>query len=159
MLIPVKVAGPAGDQSPCLDLQTRPEAIPLREMLLNWRLALLGALSWLIPFVAAIPFFDHTGVLVIEQTLFKSLMVVIGGASGVVLLALAFRRTPPTMASGAVLGAYWMAMNLILGAVVLMPMSGMSVSLYLSDIGLRYLLLPIMGAAMGAVADRAAHRA
>jgi hypothetical protein len=127
-------------------------------MLMNWRLALLGALSWLIPFVAAIPFFDNTGVLVIEQTLFKSLMVVIGGASGVALLALAFRRTPPTLASGTVVGAYWMAINLVLDAVVLLPMSGMTVSLYLSDIGLRY-LLPIMGAAMGAVANRAARRA
>ena len=128
----------------------------MRDILLNWRIGLAGVASWLAPFLASIPFFDHGGSLVIERTLFKSLMVVIGGASGAGLLVWAFRGLRPTLASGLLLGAWWMLINLVLDAAVLLPMSGMPAGLYLSDIGLRYLMLPIMAAGMGAVADRAA---
>ncbi len=119
----------------------------------NWRIWLFGLLSWAVPFIVSIAFFDRTGALVIAEPLFKSLMVVIGGAVGAVLLVLAFRRAQPSIATGLVIGAVWLAINLALDLVVLVPMSGDSLPDYLADIGLRYLMIPIMAVAMGAVAQ------
>jgi hypothetical protein len=123
-------------------------------ILLSRRIILLGIASWLVPFVAAFPFFSRTGELVVPQPLFKSLMVVIGGGVGVLLLAAAFRRVTPTLASGVVIGCYWLVLNLVLDLAILVPMSGRGIGDYLMDIGLRYLLLPIISAGMGWVAQR-----
>lgn len=125
------------------------------DILKNWRITLFGFLSWAIPFLLAIPFFDQTGQLAVQRELFKSLMVVIGGGVGVILLVMAFQRVQPTFASGAIIGLYWLAINLILDLCILIPMSGMDTTLYFIDIGLRYLLLPIISTAIGYVADRA----
>ncbi len=118
------------------------------------RIALLGLASWAIPFVAAFAFFDQSGALSIAEPLFKSLMVVIGGAVGVWLLVLAFRHVPKSVQAGFVLGCFWLAMNLALDLALLLPMSGQSVGAWFQDIGLRYFLMPIMAMAMGAVAGR-----
>ena len=120
----------------------------------NWKVWLFGVLSWLIPFLAAFAFFDAGGALTIPQPLFKSLMVVIGGAVGVGLLVLAFRQIKPSPMSGLLVGFLWLALNLVLDFAILVPMSGSNVPDYLADIGLRYLLLPIIAIAMGAVAQR-----
>lgn len=115
---------------------------------------MLGLASWAIPFAVSFAFIDRTGQLQIPQPLFKSLMVVIGGGVGAALLVAAFRRVRPSVLSGLALGVLWLAINLALDIAVLVPMSGMTVSGYLQDIGLRYLLLPIVAVAMGAVAAR-----
>ena len=115
---------------------------------------LLGLASWAIPFAVSIAFFDRAGQLQIPQPLFKSLMVVIGGGVGCWLLVLAFRRIQPTLASGLTLGLFWLAINLALDLAILVPLAKMTVPGYLQDIGLRYLLLPIIAASMGAAADK-----
>jgi hypothetical protein len=114
---------------------------------------ILGLLSWLIPFVASFVFFGPSGALWISQPLFKSIMVLVGGASGVWLLWLAFRRLPPTGSTGLAIGALWLVINLLLDALVLLPMSGMGFVPYFMDIGLRYLMLPLIAWAMGAMAE------
>lgn len=78
-------------------------------------------------------------------------MVVLSGGVGAVLLVLAFRRTAPTIANGAALGLTWLTINLALDLIVLVPLIGLTMRSYLFDIGLRYLLIPITAAAMGAV--------
>jgi hypothetical protein len=120
----------------------------------QWKVWVFGFLSWLVPFVAAFAFYDASGTLVIAQPLFKSLMVVIGGMVGVGLLVLVFRQTGASVAAGLAIGVLWLAINLILDFLVLVPMSGMGATDYLLDIGLRYLLLPIIAVGMGAVAQR-----
>lgn len=127
-----------------------------KDVLLKPRVTLLGVLSWAVPFLLSFLFFDQTGQLIVPKPLFKSLMVVAGGGVGVAFLVVAFRSIEATLWSGAVIGCYWLALNLILDFLVLVPMSGMAVADYLYDIGLRYLLLPIIAAAMGAVAQRSA---
>ena len=124
----------------------------LTRILTNPRIALLGIASWLLPFALSFLFFDQAGQLTVPRTLFKSLMVVAGGGIGVVLLVFAFKRVETSMKSGLVIGCYWLALNLILDLLVLVPMSGMGLTEYFYDIGLRYLLLPIIAAAMGVVA-------
>lgn len=122
---------------------------------LSWRTLLLGFLSWALPFVASAAFFDRTGGLVLPQPLFKSLMIVIFGGVGALLLVLAFRRVAPTLANGVALGVCWLVVNLALDFAILVPMARMDGGVYLQDIGLRYLLIPIMGAAIGAAASQA----
>ena len=127
----------------------------LADVILNRRVAFLGTLSWALPFVLSFLFFDQTEQLAIPGTLFKSLMVVAGGGIGVGLLVLAFQRIEASLWPGVVIGCYWLALNLIFDLLVLVPMSGMRISDYFYDIGLRYLLLPMVAGAMGVVADQA----
>ena len=119
------------------------------------RTTLLGVVSWLIPFLASLLFFDRTGQLLISQPLFKSIMVVVGGLVAVGLLVVAFRRNLASPASGLILGLYWLAINVLLDLVVLVAFFKMSFLLYLYDIGLRYLLIPIIALGMGAVGQGA----
>ena len=130
----------------------------LMHIVLNRRIALLGVLSWLLPFVLSFLFFDQSGQLTVPRTLFKSLMVVAGGGIGVGLLVMAFRHIEASFQSGATIGCYWLVLNLVLDMVVLIPMSGMAFSEYFYDIGLRYFLLPIIAVAMGVVAQHPRER-
>jgi len=115
----------------------------------------LGVLSWLVPFAVSFLFVDRTGQFVIPQPLFKSIMVVVFGGFGVALLVVAFRRVEPSLRSGLALGLSWLTINLALDLAILVPLTGMSIVGYLFDIGLRYLLIPIIAAAVGLVAERA----
>lgn len=123
-------------------------------ILKNWRTHFYGLLTWAIPFVVAIFFYDQTGTLQIPETLFKSIMIVIGGITGVVLLVLIFGKIAPTFKNGLTIGIYWLLLNWALDSLVLIPLSGQSFGEYFSDIGLRYLVVPVIAAAMGYVAER-----
>jgi hypothetical protein len=115
----------------------------------TFRTAWLGLLSWFVPFVVSCAFFDRHGHLLIDRPLFKSIMVVVGGGMGAWLLVVAFRRIAPSWRTGLMLGTYWLALNLVLDLAVLVPFTKMPLALYFSDIGLRYLLIPIFAVAMG----------
>jgi hypothetical protein len=128
------------------------------EKIVTLRTSTLGFVSWLVPFVASFLFFDTSGQLSIPQPLFKSLMVVIFGALGCALFVLAFRRLRASPATGLALGCYWLAINLGLDLVILVPFTKMPVVAYFYDIGLRYLLIPIFGTAIGIAARDAASR-
>ncbi|HXZ15844.1 MAG TPA: hypothetical protein VEH77_07740 [Roseiarcus sp.] len=123
---------------------------------ITWRTTVLGLLSWAIPFVVSFAFVDRSGQWVVPYALFKSIMVVVFGGLGTWFLVLAFRGVTPAWRSGLALGLYWLAINLALDLIVLAPLTGMPVVAYVYDIGLRYLLIPIIATAMGAAAERAA---
>jgi len=123
---------------------------------LTLRTTALGVTAWVVPFVLSFLFFDRTGHLLVAQPLFKSAMVLIGGGVGVALLVVAFRRLPPSPRSGFLLGAYWLAISLALDLLVLVPLVQMPVVLYFYDIGLRYLLIPVIATALGMVGSRPA---
>lgn len=118
------------------------------------RTVALGLASWLLPFLVSFLFIDRAGQFLIPQPLFKSLMVVVGGGVGTALLAIAFRQVTPTLRSGLALGLLWLCINLALDIVVLVPMMKVSVATYVQDVGLRYLLIPIIAAGIGLVAER-----
>ena len=118
------------------------------------RTVALGLASWLLPFLVSFLFIDRAGQSLIPQPLFKSIMVVVGGGVGTALLAIAFRQVTPTLRSGLALGLLWLCINLALDIVVLVPMMKVSVTTYVQDVGLRYLLIPIIAAGIGLVAER-----
>jgi hypothetical protein len=125
---------------------------------LTIRVTLLGLVSWLVPFLLSFLFFDQAGQLVIPQPLFKSLMVVVFGAMGTAMLAVAFRRITPSCGSGLMLGCYWLVINLVLDLLVLLPLAKMPITLYFYDIGLRYVLIPVISTGMGIVSSWVAAR-
>lgn len=121
-----------------------------------WRRRLAGAfLTWLVPFLAAIPFYGPAG-LTIDQQLFKSLMIVVGSISAAVLIAWSFRPVERDYAREAVVtGIVWLLANWALDLIVLVGLLGMPLPDYAVQIGLRYLVIPAMVIAAGVVADGA----
>ncbi len=125
----------------------------LQALYIDRRTTMLGLISWAVPLLISFLFFDRSGQLVVPQALFKSIMIVVFGGLGAALLVAAFRRHRPALRSGILIGCYWLFLNLALDLIILLPLTGMGLTDYVFDIGLRYLLIPVMGAAMGAAAE------
>lgn len=109
------------------------------------RIAALGIATWLIPFIASIFFFTPQGGLTIGVFLFKTIMIVIGSAVGAVMIILYFKEiTKDYLKEGIKVGLAWFAINIALDLVILLPMMGTTIQTYFEEIGLRYLVLPMM---------------
>lgn len=121
-----------------------------------WRRRLIGAfLTWLIPFVCAIPFYGKDGLLV-DQQLFKSIMIVVGSITAAILIVWCFRPVENNFTREAIVtGIVWLLANWILDLIVLVVLLGMALPDYAAQIGLRYLVIPAMVIAAGVVADDA----
>lgn len=61
----------------------------------------------------------------------------------------ALKRGQRSASEGLQLGAAWMALNWALDYALLLPLSKESVAEYAQDIGLRYLMMPMMGYVLG----------
>lgn len=110
-----------------------------------------GFLAWLIPFISAFLFYTKDGGLRIDIFFFKTIMIVVGSISGAFLLVSYFKKIEANfLKEGIIVGVIWFALNIILDLVILIPMSGMSISDYFTQIGLRYMAMPAMSIAIGA---------
>ncbi|WP_321417775.1 hypothetical protein [uncultured Methanomethylovorans sp.] len=110
-----------------------------------------GFLSWLIPFVASLFFYTKEGVLIVDIFLFKSIMIVVGSISAGFLLVSYFKNiNAEYYKEGIVVGFTWFAINILLDLLILVQMSGMSITDYFSQIGLRYIVIPVMTITIGA---------
>lgn len=113
-----------------------------------------GVLTWLVPFLVGMFLYTPDGQPVMDLLLTKSLLLLVFAAVSAGLLVRWFRRVDSGFArEGLVVGGAWLAVNWALDLAVLVPMSGMSVTDWLGQIGLRYLLLPLMAVAMGTALD------
>ncbi len=110
-----------------------------------------GLLSWAIPFFAAFAFYSREGQLVTDVFLFKTMMILIGGLAGAWLLVRAFRGVTPSLGAGIALGFFWAAINWGMDLIVMVGLMGTDPVDWGISIGLRYLMIPIMAGAMGAV--------
>ena len=124
-----------------------------------WRRRLIGAfLTWLVPFVCAIPFYGKDGLL-IDIQLFKSLMIVVGSITAAILIIWLFRSVEIGYTREAVItGVTWLLTNWVLDLIVLVGLLGMNLPDYAAQIGLRYVVIPAMVIAAGVVADGAVKR-
>ncbi len=123
----------------------------MKKMNKNIRNILYGFLAWLIPFVTSIFFYTREGVLTIDVFLFKTIMIVIGSTSAAFLLVSYFKKIDTRyLKEGIIVGLTWFGINILLDLLVLIPMSGMSVADYFTQIGLRYLVMPVMSIMVGA---------
>jgi len=116
--------------------------------------AAYGLLSWLFPFISSFLFFTKNGQPMLPVSLIKSIMILIGASLGAVLLFRLFKRSPPSLGTGVAIGLFWFLLNILLDLSILVPITKMSLREYFSEIGLRYLLIPIMAGAMGAVGSQ-----
>jgi uncharacterized membrane protein YpjA len=123
-------------------------ATPMKMHLKN---VLYGFLSWLIPFASSVFFYTREGKLTIDVFLFKSIMIVVGSVSAAFLLVSYFKSINNRyLRESIVVGLAWFGINIVLDLLVLIPMSGMTVSDYFAQIGLRYVAIPAMSIAVGA---------
>ena len=115
------------------------------------KMVFYGLILWLVPFIVSFAFVDMQGNFTIDETFFKSLMVVTGALVGVVLAVRYFRDVETNYVNeGIVLGVTWLVINLVLD--LLMVYGGffqMGVMEYFTDIGLRYLAMPVYTIGMG----------
>ena len=115
---------------------------------------LYGFLAWLIPFVSAFFFYSKEGGLVIDIFLFKTIMIVVGALVGAFLLVSYFKKIRANyLMEGIIVGLTWFIINILLDIFVLIPMSEMSLPSYFTEIGLRYLVMPVMSIMVGAALE------
>lgn len=115
---------------------------------------LYGFISWLIPFVASLFCYTREGTLVIDERLFKSIMIVVGSISGACLLISYFKKIEGRyLREGIIVGLTWLGINILLDLLILVPMSRMPIADYFAQIGLRYLAIPAMSIAVGAALE------
>ncbi len=122
----------------------------MKKMNKNIRNILYGFLAWLIPFVTAFFFYSKEGGLVIDIFLFKTIMIVVGAIVGAFLLVSYFKRVNANyLYEGIIVGLTWLGINILLDLLVLVPMSEMALPDYFAQIGLRYLVMPVMSMMVG----------
>ncbi len=111
-----------------------------------------GFLAWLIPFVTSFFFYSKEGGLTIDIFLFKSIMIVVGSISGAILLIYYFKKVNTSyFKEGLIVGLTWLSINILLDLLILIPMSGMSIADYFTQIGIRYIVIPVMSIMVGTV--------
>lgn len=111
-----------------------------------------GILLWLIPFLVSFLFFDmNTQQLTIDETFFKSIMVVVGALTGVTLAVVYFKGVKKNFLNeGIVLGIAWLVINWTIDLVlVFQGFFPMTVGTYFTDIGFRYLAILFYTIGMG----------
>lgn len=115
------------------------------------KIVLYGFIVWFVPFIVSFAFVDQQGNFTIDETFFKSIMVVTGALVGVVLAVRYFRDVETNYVNeGIVLGVIWLVINLALDlSMVFGGFFQMGVMDYFTDIGLRYLAMPIYTIGMG----------
>ncbi len=115
-----------------------------------------GFLTWLIPFIVSFFFVNQDGSFRIDETFFKTIMIIVGALVGVKLMVCYFNKVSGNyLKEGIIIGLAWLAINLILDlALVFGGMFPMGVGEYFLDIGLRYLVIPIFSIGMGYILER-----
>lgn len=115
---------------------------------------LFGFLVWLLPFIIAfLIFLIHES----NRPLFESIMPLVITVTVVIFSYLYFKNIDKNIkAEGAKIGVIFLLISLIIDLILFMPNSPMHMNLldYLSDIGLTYLMIPVITIGMGYVIDR-----
>lgn len=109
------------------------------------KLSLLGLMTWSVPFITSFLFFNKSGALSIDIFLFKTIMIIVGGITGAFAIIIYFKKQESAFfKNGLLIGFIWFLMNIVLDLLILIPMSKMTYPDYFTQIGLRYLMIPIM---------------
>jgi len=111
---------------------------------------LLGFLSWAIPFTVSFLFYKPGGELVVPYSTFKATIMVVGAISGCYLLLRYFKLVDNNfIQNGIIVGLSWFAINIILDALILIPMLKTNIADYFMSIGLSYISIPTISISMG----------
>lgn len=113
------------------------------------KMVLFGFLSWLIPFMAGFAAWPlHES----NEKFFKTIMLLIGGAAGALLMVLYFKAVSKDfLKEGIITGFIWLVMNIILDILVLVIVFKSTFSVWLLETGLRYLTILFSFTAVGLI--------
>ena len=112
------------------------------------RVSLFGFLTWLVPFIVSILIFP---IRESQRLLFESIMPVVVTVCAVGFSILHFRKLEGGfLREGILIGVVWFAINIVLDLLMFMegPMK-MSFPDYMMDIGLTYLIIPVITLGFG----------
>ena len=115
------------------------------------KIIFFGILAWLIPFLISVLFVDMEGNFIIPQTFFKSIMIVVGSLVAVMLAVKYYKNIKNDFVQeGIILGIIWFIISITLDLVMVFSnFFQMTVLEYFTDIGLRYLCIPIFTIGLG----------
>ena len=115
------------------------------------KIVLFGFILWLVPFIVGFLFVDAKGNFLIPETFFKSIMIVVGSLVGVILAVRYFKDiNSDFVIEGILLGSVWLVINLAIDIfLVTLGFFPMTIIRYFTDIGLRYLSIPIFTTGLG----------
>lgn len=118
------------------------------------KIALYGFLTWLVPFAISFLVFPLRAS---NRAFFETIMAVVVAAVATIFAALYLRRVNAGwLRASIVIGVAWFLINLILDLFLFLPPSPMQMALpeYMMDIGLTYLIFPIVSIGQGYLLER-----
>ena len=117
------------------------------------KIILFGILSWLIPFAVSMFFYNKEGRITIDIFLFKSIMILTGSLAGAFLMNSIIKKYYIKKGEGLIIGLIWYIINIGLDLIILLPMAHLSIVDYFYQMGIRYLIIPIMCGSIGYAAN------
>jgi len=119
-------------------------------LLANRKTWTLGFLTWLIPFVIAIPFFGQDGELTADIFTFKATMSLVYTIVSAFLVARILQDVDSDfLQTGLLLGVIWTGLNILLDLIVLVGLFGNELSMWFWQTGIGYFNMIPLGLAMG----------
>jgi hypothetical protein len=119
----------------------------------NLKIILYGFLVWLVPFAVSFIIFPLRASM---RPLFESIMPLVLTII-VVILAYYYLKDLETnlVKEGVLIGLSWLAINLIIDLMLFLPASPMHMNIldYFMDIGLTYIIIPVITVGMGIMAN------
>lgn len=114
-----------------------------------------GVLVWLVPFVVSVVIFPIHDT---NRPLFESIMPVAGTISALFFLILYFKKVSGNfLQEGVWLGIIWLGISLAIDLFMFLPTNSpmkMSLTDYVSDIGVTYLAIPTMTIGVGYLLEK-----
>ena len=113
------------------------------------KVILFGFLTWLIPFAISFVVFPFKAT---NRGFFETVMAVTVAAVAVLFAILYLRQvTSGFLGEGVLIGGIWFGVNIVIDLFLFLPPSPMQMSLgdYMLDIGLTYLIYPIVTIGLG----------
>ena len=127
----------------------------MKDMNKYLKICLFGFLIWLIPFIVSFLIFglheDH-------RSLFESIMAVAVTLSVVIFSIIYFKTVGKGyIKEGVIIGMIWLIINLIIDLIIMVllesPMQ-MSIDDYMMDIGLTYMVIPVITIGFGMILEK-----
>lgn len=111
-----------------------------------------GLITWALPFLVSMFFYDRNGAMATDIFLFKSIMIVTSNLTVLGMLRVFFAPSRDAfLGSGILAGTLWLAINVVLDVVILLPLGQMSLSEWLTRIGIGYLTMPATAIVAGLI--------
>ena len=109
------------------------------------RLVIPGLIMWIVPFILGVFFYDSEGNLAIDIFLFKSIMILTLVILASLLSIYHLKKSDDNSTSKSIMtGLVWLFIPILLDVLVLIPIAEMSTVDYIQQIGLRYLIIPVI---------------